>query len=125
MTETGTVPTVEAATRTANGAEERVIAPDVTGMGWINKSPNSVESFNYPPLNDLPKQLWKAVMDIFKGLIDRATVELLDELFPPRAPDPKDTEREVWMKAGERRLVDWLILKLAEQEDQNLVPLQP
>jgi hypothetical protein len=29
------------------------------------------------------------------------------------------------MKAGERRLVDWLLIKLKEQEENSLVPLIP
>jgi hypothetical protein len=64
-------------------------------------------------------------MDNFKGYIDRTTVELLDEVFPHRSPDPEHGEREVWMKAGERRLVDWLLIKLKEQEENSLVPLIP
>jgi hypothetical protein len=64
-------------------------------------------------------------MDNFKGYIDRPTAELLDEVFPPRPPNPEDGEREVWMKAGERRLVDWLLIKLKEQEENSLVPLIP
>ena len=34
-----------------------------------------------------------------------ALIEWLDTLYPDRCPDPKHTEREIWMKAGERRLV--------------------
>jgi len=62
-------------------------------------------------------------MDINKGVFDRNTIELLDEVFPPRPPDANDSEREVWMKAGERRLVEWLLIKLKEQEDHGLVLL--
>lgn len=32
-------------------------------------------------------------------------VDLLDELYPEQSPDPRDSEREVWMKAGKRDLV--------------------
>lgn len=32
----------------------------------------------------------------------------LDQLYPPRCPDPNDSEREIWMKAGERRLLEVL-----------------
>lgn len=36
-------------------------------------------------------------------------VDMLDELYPERCADPADPEREVWMKAGERRLVRRLL----------------
>lgn len=32
-------------------------------------------------------------------------IDLLNELCPEQCPDPRDPEREVWMKSGERRLV--------------------
>lgn len=47
-------------------------------------------------------------------------VELLNQRFPDRCPDPKDPEREVWMKAGERRVVQWL-LELRRRRDDNLL----
>ena len=47
--------------------------------------------------------------------------ELMAELnrrFPHRCPDPKDSEREIWMKAGERRMLDYLqAVSEAQQED--------
>ena len=36
-------------------------------------------------------------------------IDLLDELFPEQSPDPRDTERDLWMKAGKRDLVRHLI----------------
>lgn len=36
-------------------------------------------------------------------------VDILDELYPERCPDPDDSPAEMWMKAGERRLVNKLI----------------
>lgn len=36
-------------------------------------------------------------------------VKALDELYPARPPNPNDTEREVWMKAGERRVIERLL----------------
>jgi len=36
-------------------------------------------------------------------------IDYIDKLMPERSPDPNDSEREVWMKAGERRLVRKLI----------------
>lgn len=36
-------------------------------------------------------------------------IEMLDRNYPPKPPNPADTEREIWMKAGERRLVQRLL----------------
>lgn len=41
-------------------------------------------------------------------------VDLLDALYPARAPSLTDSEREVWAKAGERRLVERLLILRAE-----------
>jgi len=44
-------------------------------------------------------------------------VRELDTDYPERSPDPKDTERELWMKAGERRLVRSLLARVEYTED--------
>ena len=49
-----------------------------------------------------------------------ALIEWLDTLYPDKCPDPKHTEREIWMKAGERRLVNTLISKLNATETKVL-----
>ncbi|WP_150430206.1 hypothetical protein [Dechloromonas sp. CZR5] len=51
-------------------------------------------------------------------LLSGELLDTLESLYPARPPDPKDTEREIWMKAGERRLVEVLRAKFEEaQED--------
>jgi hypothetical protein len=47
-------------------------------------------------------------------------IKWLDVMYPDRCPNPEDSEREVWMKAGERRVVNTLIAKLTATEDMNL-----
>jgi hypothetical protein len=47
------------------------------------------------------------------------TIRYLDERFPERCPSPSDSEREIWMKAGERRLVRHLLNLLQKQESAN------
>jgi hypothetical protein len=47
-------------------------------------------------------------------------VEWLDKLYPERSPDPDDSEREIWMRVGERRLVRSLIAKLAATEKTEM-----
>ena len=49
--------------------------------------------------------------------IDPRLVEVLGNRFPERCPNPSDSEREIWMKAGERRLVTWLAHHLAQQQE--------
>jgi hypothetical protein len=55
--------------------------------------------------------------------LDPDFIHFLDRRFPERCPDPRDTDREVWMKAGERRVVAWL-LSLLRQQEENDVPSQ-
>jgi hypothetical protein len=45
-----------------------------------------------------------------------ALIEWLNQLYPEKSPNPSDSEREVWMKAGERRAVNVLISKLNATE---------
>ncbi|MGE3367008.1 MAG: hypothetical protein AB7I34_26610 [Rhizobiaceae bacterium] len=49
-----------------------------------------------------------------------ALLDWLDRKYAERSPDPKDSEREIWMKAGERRLVRHLLLRAKEIEDQGI-----
>lgn len=51
------------------------------------------------------------------SLLSSDILKTLDQMYPPRPPDPKDTEREIWMKAGERRLVDVLWAKFNEASE--------
>jgi hypothetical protein len=39
-------------------------------------------------------------------------MQWLETLFPDKCPNPKDSEREIWMKAGERRAVEIMLSKL-------------
>jgi len=49
--------------------------------------------------------------------IPRALLEDLEQRFPPRYPDLKtDSDRDVWAKAGEGRVIQFL---RAMYEDQN------
>lgn len=48
------------------------------------------------------------------------TVDLVDELdetFPHKCPIEKDSERRIWMDAGRRELIDWLVRKKELQQD--------
>ena len=48
--------------------------------------------------------------------ISTALLDHLDIHYPERCADPNDTEREIWMKAGERRLINRLRHIHARQE---------
>lgn len=52
--------------------------------------------------------------------IDHVLMAELERIFPHRCPDPKDSEREIWMKAGERRVVDFLKAHYGDQQDNLL-----
>jgi len=45
---------------------------------------------------------------------DRALVEALDQLYPDRCPDPRDSDREIWIKVGQRQVVRKLIQALED-----------
>ncbi len=40
--------------------------------------------------------------------LSRRLLERLDELYPDKCPDPSDSERDVWIKAGQRKVVNFL-----------------
>lgn len=48
-------------------------------------------------------------------------VSMLDDLFPERSPRPEDTEREIWMRAGERRLIRRLQDQAEDAQRRGLV----
>jgi hypothetical protein len=47
----------------------------------------------------------------------------LDKLYPQRCPDINMPERSIWWTAGQRQLVDGLILRLQEAEENSLEPM--
>lgn len=49
-------------------------------------------------------------------------IKQLDRDYPERCPDPSDQVAEMWMKAGERRLVRNLLERLRQlEEDSNIL----
>lgn len=53
-------------------------------------------------------------------LMSEEFIQTLDQCWPPRPPNPNDSEREIWMKAGERRLVEILQAKFNEANERIL-----
>lgn len=49
-----------------------------------------------------------------------ALIEQLDKEIPERCPDPTWTEREIWVYTGKRQLINSLLLRLKEAEDELL-----
>ena len=47
-------------------------------------------------------------------------INALDSHFPQRPPDLSFTDREVWFKAGQRAVVDYLIEQQARQKETML-----
>lgn len=42
-------------------------------------------------------------------------LDALDKLYPERCADPQDTEREIWIKVGQRRVVTFLQEQFSRQ----------
>lgn len=53
------------------------------------------------------------------SLVTPDLLKALDELYPLRLPDPKDSLAELWIKVGERRIVDVLRSKFEEANDPS------
>lgn len=51
-----------------------------------------------------------------------ALIEALDKSYPERCPDPSWSDKEIWMKAGERRLVRRLLVLLESQNTSGTIP---
>lgn len=55
-------------------------------------------------------------------LLSKDLLDLLEECYPHRCPSPSDPDREIWMKSGERRLVDVLKAKFeSAQQEGNIL----
>lgn len=63
-------------------------------------SENATDSKLYP-LPSIPEDLVKA----------------LDLAFPERCPEPEWSDRDIWMRVGERRVIRFLLRKFKEQTD--------
>jgi hypothetical protein len=50
--------------------------------------------------------------------ISTALADYLDQHYPEQCADPKDSDREIWMKSGERRIVRHL-RNLAERQEAH------
>lgn len=49
-------------------------------------------------------------------------IKQLDEIYPERCPTPDMTDREIWMVAGQRKLVTNLKARLAAQQTSEDLP---
>ena len=47
-------------------------------------------------------------------------IQALDNVFPNRHPDLSLSDREVWYKAGQRFVVDWLVEQQKRQKETML-----
>lgn len=44
-------------------------------------------------------------------------IKLLDKQYPEKTPEGHEAERELWMTAGERRLVNRLLHRMKQEEE--------
>jgi hypothetical protein len=49
----------------------------------------------------------------------RNLIEWLAETYPERCPRKEDDEREIWMYAGERRLINTLLQRLKKETERR------
>lgn len=47
-------------------------------------------------------------------------IEELDKIFPLLPPDLNDSEREIWFKAGQRDVIEYLF-ELKSRKDENIL----
>ena len=52
--------------------------------------------------------------------VPEALLKELDRLFPERCPDPNLSDREVWIKVGQREVVRFLLKKF-EIQNENIL----
>lgn len=53
-------------------------------------------------------------------VIPKDLLEALNERFPERCPDPKWSEREIWMRVGERNVVR-LLQRAFDEQNENVM----
>jgi hypothetical protein len=55
--------------------------------------------------------------EIPKPIINQELIDYLDNIFPEKSADLKDTEKEVYFKGGQRSVVNHLINQKQIQEE--------
>ena len=50
-------------------------------------------------------------MDNILGFNLQALVDELEEMYPPYNPSPRDTDREIMYRAGQRSVVEYILSK--------------
>jgi hypothetical protein len=53
--------------------------------------------------------------------IPRDLLETLEDLYPDRCPDPSWSEREIWIKVGERNVINKLRFEYDEQTTGDII----
>lgn len=46
-------------------------------------------------------------------------IKQLDEIYPPRPPQMHQTDREIWMDAGKRQVVELLLQYVEVEQDED------
>jgi len=49
-------------------------------------------------------------------------IEELDKAYPHKHPSLSDSDREVWFKAGQRSVVDNLLSRVQDQQEEGELP---
>lgn len=52
--------------------------------------------------------------------ISQDLMEFMEDLYPERCPDPQWSDREIWMRVGERRVVRAL-KRIFDEQNRNIL----
>ena len=59
--------------------------------------------------------------EIVLPALSKSLIEKLDKLFPDKCPLLTDTDRDIWLKVGQRKVVEFLIQQYDEQLQDNII----
>jgi hypothetical protein len=59
--------------------------------------------------------------EIVLPALSKSLIEKLDKLFPDKCAVLTDSDREIWLKVGQRKVVEFLQQKYDEQLQDNII----
>lgn len=58
--------------------------------------------------------------DVFIPEFSQAQLDYLNKLYPEKCPEPNDTDREIWMRVGQRQVVRHIEALFLRQVERSL-----
>jgi len=59
--------------------------------------------------------------EIVLPALSKSLIDKLDKLFPDKCPLLTDSDRDIWYKVGQRKVVEFLQQKYDEQLQDNII----